>query len=194
MNSDIILIGPIGCGKSTISQLLSERLNIPRRSMDELRWYYYDEIGYDQSIARQKYTEERDWGLYRYWKPFEVHAVERILSDYDGCVIDFGAGNTVYEDEELFERVHRVLSPHPCVVLLLPSPDPEESIRILRARNRYLSNVQHEINEHFIRHPSNSKLAKYTAYTKDKTPGQTADEVLTWARGSGWTYEPLGEL
>jgi shikimate kinase len=190
MNANIILIGPIGCGKSTVSELLSQWLDVPRRSMDELRWYYYDEIGYDHSIARQKYIEERDWGLYRYWKSFEAHAVERILSDFSGCVIDFGAGNTVYDDEELFGRVRRALSPHPAVVLLLPSPDVEESIRILRSRNRYLTDVQHEINQHFVRHRSNYDLAKVIVYTKDRTPEQTADEVLRWVRDNVWTNMP----
>jgi shikimate kinase len=185
MKSRIILIGPIGCGKSTISELLSQRLNVPRRSMDELRWHYYDEIGYDRSVASERYAEEGNWGLYRYWKPFEAYAVERILSDYSGCVIDFGAGNSVYEDEELFERVRGILASHPCVVLLLPSPDPEESIQILHARNRHISSEQHGLNEHFVRHHSNYTLAKFIAYTKDRTPEQTCDEILKWAQNQG---------
>ena len=58
MKSEIILIGPIGSGKSTISELISIKTGLPRRSMDELRWKYYDEIGYDRDLAWQGYIKE----------------------------------------------------------------------------------------------------------------------------------------
>ena len=38
INSPIILIGPIGYGKSAIGQLLAEKVELPRYSMDNLRW------------------------------------------------------------------------------------------------------------------------------------------------------------
>jgi adenylate kinase family enzyme len=41
MIADILLIGPIGAGKSTQGKLLSEALQLPRWSMDELRFEYY---------------------------------------------------------------------------------------------------------------------------------------------------------
>ncbi len=31
---------------------------------------------------------------------------------------------------------------------------------------------------HFVRHPSNYKLAKYVVYTEGKTPQETAEEIL----------------
>ncbi|MCK7516287.1 MAG: hypothetical protein MZV64_00425 [Ignavibacteriales bacterium] len=40
------------------------------------------------------------------------------------------------------------------------------------------------MNEHFVRHHSNYDLAKYIAYTRDKTPEQTCDEVLNWVRSN----------
>jgi hypothetical protein len=48
------------------------------------------------------------------------------------------------------------------------------------------------VNEHFVRHHSNYDLAKYIAYTKDKAPEQTCDEILQWVKNNGWTYEPQG--
>ncbi|NWG33404.1 MAG: shikimate kinase [Chloroflexi bacterium] len=190
MNSEILLIGPIGSGKSTVAELLYERTMLPHRSMDLLRWKYFDEIGYDREIARERYVQNGFWGLYHYWKPFEVHAVCRMLEDFSECIFDFGGSQTVYEEDDLFEQVRRVFEPYPHVILFLPSPDPEESIRILHARNQYASEEQWAVNELFIRHHSNYDLAKYIAYTKDKTPEQTCDEVLQWVRSNGWTYEP----
>jgi len=179
---EIILIGPVGSGKSTIAALLSKRLGLPRRSMDEVRWKYYEEIGYDRDLAREKLTEAGLWGLYRYWKPFEAYAVKRLLENFRDCVFDFGGGNSVYEDDRLFEQVRELLAPYAHVILLLPSSDLDESVQILNARNNSTPPDQREINEHFIRHHSNYDLAKHIIYTKDKNPEETCDEILAWIR------------
>lgn len=190
MKSEIILIGPIGSGKTTIAELLYKKTMLPYCSMDLLRWLYFEEIGYDRSIAREKISEGGFWALYRYWKPFEAYAVKRLFQDYRECVFDLGGSFSVYEDDGLFKQVSDLLAPYPHVVLLIPSPDLDESIRILNARNTYGSDDQREVNEHLIRHHSNYDLAKFTVYTKDKTPEETCDEVVKWVRGNGWMYEP----
>ena len=177
MPSDIILIGPIGTGKSTLGELLSARLGLPQCSMDDYRWDYYKEIGYDEVIAQQK-REQGGWYLYRYWKPFEAYAVGKLLSECDNCVIDLGAGHSVYEEAALFKKVQQALAPYPNVVLVLPSSDPDESIRILKERNSDLSESTHAINELFIQHPSNAQLAKLTIYTEGKTPTESCQEIL----------------
>ena len=112
-------------------------------------------------------------------KPFEAHAVERLLADHQDCVIDFGAGHTVYEDETLFARVEAALQPYANVVLLLPSPDLEESVRILRTREDWDGMADgFDFQEHYVKHPSNYRLAKHTVYTKGKTPAETCDEII----------------
>lgn len=181
MKPEIILIGPIGSGKTTVAELLSMRTGLPRRSLDELRWKYYDEIGYDRDLARQKRTEEGFWGLYHYWKPFEAYAVGRLLNSFHQCIFDLGGGHSVYEDDKLFYQVHDLMAPYPHVVLLIPSPDKEESIEILHSRNDYDSDGQREVNEHFVRHHSNYDLAKHIVYTKDQEPGQICHEIFKWA-------------
>lgn len=188
MKPEIILIGPIGSGKTTVAELLSMRTGLPRRSMDELRWKYYDEIGYDRDLARQKRTEEGFWGLYRYWKPFEAYAVKRLLSSFCDCIFDLGGGHSVYEDDELFQQVCDLLAPYSHVALLMPSPDIEESVKILHARNDYDSDGQRQVNEHFIRHHSNYDLAKHIVYTKDKEPDQIGNEILKWAMNKEGRY------
>jgi hypothetical protein len=105
-----------------------------------------------------------------------------LLTDHRDCVIDFGAGASVYESRELFARVQNALVPYPNVVLILPSPDPQESIQILNERTRDLVGAFGQgfnWNEYFIRHPSNYDLAKFIVYTKGKTPEENMEEILS---------------
>ena len=177
---EIILIGPMGSGKSTVADLVSLKTGLTRRSLDELRWHYYDELGYDRDLARYIRTQDGFWGLYRYWKPFEAHAVKRALEDFHECIFDFGGGHSVYEDETLLAQVRERLAPYSHVILLIPSPDQDESIRLLNARNEYDSDSQREVNEHFVRHRSNYDLAKHIVYTKGKAPETICEEILAW--------------
>ena len=172
MKRDIILIGPVGVGKSTIGKLLSDELGIPQASLDDERWRIYEEIGYDFEYADQKMEEEGFLGIYKYWKPFEAYSVERVLERYPNHIHDFGAGQSVYEDEGLFKRIEAVLKPYPNVVLILPTEDKNRSREILLERNNF------PYNELFINNPSNEKLAKIVIYTEGKTPEETCREII----------------
>jgi adenylate kinase family enzyme len=187
MNSTIILIGPLGAGKSTAGHLLAEKLGLPQCSVDDVRWKYYEEIGYDKVLASKiAKSNQGVRGQLRYSKPFEVHAVEKVLSDHSSSVIDFGASNSVYDDELLFSRIQNALAPFPNVILLLPSPDLEESVKILNTRLNQIVKAKGEeinpelsdLNEYFIKHPSNYRLAKIVIYTKDKTPEEICLEIF----------------
>ena len=179
MCSEIILIGPMSAGKSTLATLISEKLNLPQCPMDRYRWDYYDEIGYNYEEAKRISEKEGFLGVYQYWKPFEAYAVERLLSEHKNCVIDFGAGHSVFEDDVLFDRVGKALEPYENVVLVLPSPDLDESIRILHERRNTNPGEGFDLNAHFVKHHSNCDLAKHIVYTKDKTPEETRDEILS---------------
>ncbi len=183
MNQTIILIGPMGAGKTTIGKLISEQLGLQNVSLDEIRQPYYDEIGYDNAVAKQIHSERGMAGILEYWKPFEAHSVERVLQDYDNCVIDFGAGQSVYDDEALFAKVKMALEPYPNVVLLIPSADKDEAIQALDTR--IPPDVPAEIipwykdmNAYFVRHHANTDLAKIVVYTQAKTPDETCDEII----------------
>jgi shikimate kinase len=174
----VILIGPIGAGKSTLSNLIAEKLGIPCRHMDQVRVRYYKEIGYDDDLAQQILIKDSFLGLYRYWKPFEAHAVERLLSENEEVVIDFGGGHSVYEDDALFARVQKALAPYPYVILILPSPEKEKSVKILNERTGGVVSEGFDFHEHFVTHHSNYDLAKHIVYTEGKTPEETCAEIV----------------
>ena len=193
MKSIIILIGPMSVGKSTLAKKLAKQLGVPRIELDEIRQRFYSEIGYDEKLASEIVGKEGMMGLINYWKPFEAHAVERALEEYNNCVMDFGAGHSVYEDQELFERVEKALKPFQYVFLILPSPDPDRSVEVVNQRFSELlinevGKIDNELlalNEHFVRHPSNDLLAKKTFFTEGKSAKATVQEILDWVDGQG---------
>lgn len=177
----IILIGPVRTGKTTLGKLLAERLRLPQVSLDDLRWGYYREIGYDDALAKEIRQKGGFLALRYYWQLFDAYSVERVLEEYPRGVIDLGAGASVYDSQEQFARVQRVLTPIPNVLLILPSPDPEESIRILSERTRDLvGSFGQGFNwhVHFVNSPCNRLLAKQVVFTRGKTPEETRDEIL----------------
>ena len=186
MDTNIILIGPMRAGKTTVARLLAQALDMPHISLDKVKPKYYEEFGYDQAYARQLRDEQGFGALLTYWKPFEVRLVEQILQEYPkGHVIDFGAGHSVYEDAAHFKRVQDALTPYPHVIFLTPTDDTEENIRILHQRD--LDDGESglpEMNGQFVRHESNRKLATVTIFTKDATPEQTLEEVLKYIRAN----------
>jgi shikimate kinase len=182
--SDIILIGPMRAGKSTLGHLLAQRLGLPNVSMDERRWDYYKEIGWDSDEQERIRAAEGFPGVYRYWKKFELHAVGRLLEEHRNCVIDFGAGHSVYDDPAQFSRVRELLAPYPNVVLLLPSPDPEESVALLRERSGLTRNGM-AANRFFLIQLAEGGLANQVVYTAERTPEQTRDEILGRCRSPG---------
>ena len=181
-----VLIGPMCAGKSTIAPLLARRLGRPRAELDDLRWAYYAEIGYDHDRARAIAAAEGTAAKLRHWKPFEAYAVERVLADYPEAVVDFGAGHSVYTDQTLFQRVAVALSAAEAVILLLPCADPQEAIAVLNRRlsallQAELGTVNPAIlaaNAAFVRDPANARLATMTVYTAGHGPDQTVDEIV----------------
>jgi shikimate kinase len=172
---ETILIGPIRAGKSTQGKLLAARLNVPQVSMDAIRWQYYEEIGWSREEQQRIMGEEGFGGVYRYWKRFEVYAVGRLLAEHRNCVIDFGAGHSVYEDDAQFARAQEHLAPYPNVVLLLPSADLDESVAIIEERDRFTIEGT-DLNRFFTTHMM--KLARQVVYTEQQTPEETAREVM----------------
>jgi len=177
MHTEIVLIGPVRTGKSTLGKILADKLGLKQVSFDEGWWKYCEEIGYDETLAREIRKQGGFLALVYYRNQFAAYPIERMLADYQNCVFDFGAA--IYESDEMFSRVQRALEPYPNVILVLPSPDMQESLRILFERDESPpADLSFNILAHFLRHHTYYDLAKFTIYTKGKTPEESAMEIL----------------
>ena len=88
----------------------------------------------------------------------------------------------MYENDNQFRRAAAALAPFANVVLLQPSPDLDESYRLLRERRgERPGEAGLDLNDHLLRHHSNHDLAKIVVYTQGKRPEETRDEILARA-------------
>lgn len=188
MRSEIVLIGPPFAGKSTLGKLLAEELGLPQISLDELRWDYYREIGFDEALAQELRQKGGFLTVVAYWSLFNSHAIERALADHTDCIFDFGAGPIVFDNALQQDQIKRVLAPFANVIRLLPSPDPDRSIQILQQRGSHLVGVNGQgfnWSAFFVNHRQNQRLAKYEIYTEDKTPAESCTEIIALTQANG---------
>jgi shikimate kinase len=161
-NDTIILIGPMGTGKSTIARLLAKNGN--RIPLD------------DKEFLKKMYGRRSKFNNF---KNFEFALTGTVLSTLKRpSVIDFGAGHSVYEDESLRKQMQLMCSEFRNIILLLPSKDNEESRRILlERRNIKQGSHKDRDNWHFITSPNNYELATDIVYEDGKTPEDIAKEI-----------------
>jgi hypothetical protein len=142
--------------------------------------------GHSESLTAVNIYEVQNvivFAHYRQWEPFFVSAIERLLSKHFDRIIDLGAGHSHYQDHGLFQRVRQALAPYHNIVLVLPSPDLDLSVQILKERSLSQRGYDwiadgYDFIAHWVKDRCNHELATLTVYTQDKTPQQTCDEIL----------------
>ena len=87
-NSVIVLIGYMGCGKSSVGKTLSQKLNVKFVDLD--------------SVIEQKYSKSisqifNDLGEIKF-RRIENSELNSVLSNYKKCVLSIGGGTPCYHD------------------------------------------------------------------------------------------------
>ena len=162
-NESIILIGPSGAGKSTVAEELRKKTGMQRLCLD--------------GIANRA----RDTGFMRKFKnadEFNSYMISETIEEVkkEGLygIVDFGAGHSVYDYQEIFERVKLMLKPFKNIILLLPDKDKERSLDIMKRR----STGDTRDNRKFIESPCNHELATMIVYGNNRQPTEIAEEIL----------------
>jgi shikimate kinase len=177
MRNELIIIGPPTIGKTTVSKLLAEKLNIPRISMDDLLFTYFKEVGFDENHWKLIAEKLGRPAAYRYLKVFGSYGVKRMLESHQNCVFDFGGGGVTGEFPDEYSAMKASLNDFKNVVFLIPTPDKKESLQYLYKRLN-INPPGWTILEHIIFHQAHEDFAKHTIYVKDKSPMQICDEIL----------------
>lgn len=165
-NNSIVLIGPSGAGKSVIAEELVKKTGMPRLCLDKIA------------------NRDRQTGFVREFKNedeyilFMIHDV--IQKTTEPVICDLGAGHSVYEDKQIFDRVKGALQPFRNIILLLPSEDINEALAIINAR----STGDIRDNLRFLTSTCNRELATHVIYTNGKTPDMISDEIINLVRGN----------
>lgn len=180
---NIIIIGPVGVGKSTQGKLVAKALNKHSIDFDCIADDYYRANGFSSEKFQKAKKEKGFLNAYRLWSPSLAYAVQQVVKDYTDCVLDFGAGHSHFEDELLFNDVKEALTDYKNIILLLPSADLDLSVSLLRQqcienRNRDWIHNGYDFIEHWVKDHCNHDLATVTIYTDGQTPEQTCDEIL----------------
>ncbi len=152
-NNSILLIGPIGVGKSMLAKALSQKSGLPVITLDKLRNYYYQKFGYDVDTAKKAQQTNGADGWYEYQKPFELELAVEVLNNHisQPSIIDLGAGFTVFENRRMFNELFRAMKPY-------------KNIFNLELPNNYKSyneKAKTELNVHFKQNNCNYTLASF---------------------------------
>lgn len=178
----MVLIGPAGSGKSTLGRELSLKTRRPFVDLDAVAEEYYSEAGWSITRLYERITAVGRLAAEAEWEPARAHAVARAVADNPGAVLALGAGHTSYTDTRQLAVVKAALSLCPDVVRLLPSPDQETALVLLRQRciadkGRSWIIDGYDFLARWVDDSGTKLVATRTVYTDGETPGQTAERL-----------------
>lgn len=180
----IIFIVPIGAGKSTISEMVGKELSLPVFSLDAEE-HLAASTGYDVELYARMQDEKGLPEAYEYRRGFYDRLVPLFLESHSEGVLDLGGGHPIVPDPERQKAIKDALAPYENIILLMPTPDPAESLKILKQRNQ-IKEGDTDLNELYFKDGNKTfwEIAKFPVYTEGKTPEQTRDEIIELLNGA----------
>ncbi|WP_406430385.1 AAA family ATPase [Streptomyces sp. NBC_00631] len=179
----MVLVGPAGTGKTTLGREIAARTQRPFVDLDAAADGYYAEAGWSIDKLRERITAVGRLAAEAEWEPARAHAVARAVADHPDAVMALGAGHTSYTDHQNLVTVRTALSRCRDVVRLLPSPNRDVSLTVLRRRctaskGRSWIIDGHDYLAHWLDDPGTEQVATRTIYTRDETPAQITARLL----------------
>ncbi|MFG2499127.1 shikimate kinase [Streptomyces sp. NPDC048441] len=158
----IVLVGPMGVGKSTVGALLAERLGTVYRDTDA------DIVAAQGREIADIFVDEGE----PHFRDLEREAVRTALAEHEG-ILALGGGSI------LDESTRALLAPHPVVYL---SMDVEEAVKrtgLNVARPLLAVNPRKQWRELMdARRHLYAEVARAVVATDDRTPEEVAQAVL----------------
>lgn len=160
--SRVVLIGPPGSGKTTVGQLLAERLGVGFRDTDA------DVEAVAGKPVSDIFVED---GEARF-RELEHDAVRRALAEHDG-ILSLGGGAVLNEETQALLKGHHV------VYLQVGLSDAVQRVGLASARPLLVLNPRSQLKKLMEeRRPVYEGLAVMTVVTDKRPPEELADEIV----------------
>jgi len=158
----VTLIGFMGCGKSTVGELLSKKLNLPFIDLDSL---IVERTGREIPQIFKELGEEG-------FREIERELLREVLKREGSLVLSVGGGAPAYRDNI------EVINKHSTSIFL---NTPFESLweRIFKDKNRPLVKLGREgLKELYLKRLPYYKRANLEVECRDKSPEEIAEEII----------------
>lgn len=158
----VILIGPMGVGKTTVGELLAERLGTGCRDTDQ---DIVDAVGKPIS---EIFLDDGE----QHFRELERAAVRTALAEHSG-VLALGGGAV------LAEETREALAGAPVIFLEMGITEAVKRVGLDAPRPLLMMNPRKQWRELMEeRRPLYTEVARAVVSTEHRTPGEVADEIL----------------
>ncbi|MFD3451280.1 shikimate kinase [Streptomyces sp. NPDC058691] len=158
----VVLVGPMGVGKTTVGELLAERLGVTCRDTDA------DIVEAEGRPISDIFVEDGE----EHFRALEARAVRAALAEHPG-VLALGGGAILSED------TRRLLAGLPVVFLDMDVAEAVRRVGLDAARPLLAVNPRRQWRELMdARRPLYTEVARAVVTTEDRTPEDVADAVL----------------
>lgn len=158
----VVLVGPMGAGKTTVAAILAERWGLPVRDTDQ------DIVAAEGRSIADIFVDDGE----RHFRALERDAVAAAVAGHDG-ILALGGGAVLDPATREALRGHRV------VFLSVGLSEAVKRVGLGTARPLLLGNVRARVKALLDeRRPVYQEVATITVDTDHKTPEEVAQEVL----------------
>ncbi|MGW8731286.1 shikimate kinase [Streptomyces sp. NPDC055808] len=158
----VVLVGPMGSGKSTVGALLAERLGAPYRDTDA------DIVAAEGRPISDIFIEDGE----PHFRALERAAVSAALAEHPG-VLALGGGAVLDDD------TRALLAPHPVVYLSMDVEEAVKRVGLNTARPLLAVNPRRQWRELMdARRHLYTEVARAVVATDERTPEEVAQAVL----------------
>lgn len=168
MGPRVVLVGPMGAGKTTLADLLAQRWGVAVRDTDA------DIVAAQGREISDIFVDDGEAAF----RALEREAVARALAEHEG-VLSLGGGAVLDED------TRALLAEHTVVFLQVGLTDAVKRVGLGTSRPLLMGNVRARVKALLDeRTPIYASVATHTVDTDGRTPDQVADEVESLLSGA----------